>query len=247
MENFLTTKQVQDLFKIDRITVYRMLNDGRLKGIKIGNQWRFPQREVERVLNGEIVDLPSSDESESVFPIHCVQTIQDLFTSVSQCSAMIIDQSGQLVTQISNPGPVCQLMQSTPSGMAACQASWRAMAEQAKGREEIFTCYSGLKYFGSVIINQNKKQGVFLAGEFYLHDMDPKKELQNLKEIAQKYGIEEQKMMTAAQATPHLSNDQQKHLLGQPAAAAFAVESILNERSAFMERLQKIANLTQNL
>ena len=54
-------------------------------------------------------------------------------------------------------------------------------------------------------------------------------------------------MMTAAQGTPHLSNDQQNHLLGQPAAAAFAVESILNERSAFMERLQKIANLTQNL
>ena len=31
MENFLTTKQVQNLFKVDRITVYRMLQDGRLK------------------------------------------------------------------------------------------------------------------------------------------------------------------------------------------------------------------------
>ena len=75
MENFLTTKQVQDLFKIDRITVYRMLQDGRLKGVKIGNQWRFPQREVEKFLSGENVDPPVAIESDSVFPIHCVQTI----------------------------------------------------------------------------------------------------------------------------------------------------------------------------
>ncbi len=37
------------------------------------------------------------------------------------------------------------------------------------------------------------------------------------------------------------------HLVDQPQAAAFAVESILVERSAFLDRLQKIANLTQNL
>ena len=45
MENYLTTKQVQDLFKVDRITIYRMLQDGRLKGVKIGNQWRCCQQD----------------------------------------------------------------------------------------------------------------------------------------------------------------------------------------------------------
>ncbi len=53
MDDLLTTKQVQDILKVDRITVYRMLNDGRLKGVKIGQQWRFPAREVERLLSGE--------------------------------------------------------------------------------------------------------------------------------------------------------------------------------------------------
>jgi excisionase family DNA binding protein len=247
MENYLTTKQVQDLFKIDRITVYRMLQDGRLKGVKIGNQWRFPQREVEKLLNGETVDLPVVNESDSVFPIHCVQTIQNLFTSVSHHSALIIDQKGEKVTQISQPGPICQLLLSTEKGQEICEAAWRKIAEQAKGREELFTCHSGLKYFGSVILTQNKKQGVFLAGEFYLETEDPDVEKEILKETARHCGIDEHEMLNAYQKVPHLSREEQQHLAAQPAAAANAVESILNERSAFMERLQQIASLTQKL
>ncbi len=247
MENFLTTKQVQDLFKIDRITVYRMLQDGRIKGVKIGNQWRFSQREVEKLLSGETVDLPDVMESETVFPIHCVQTIQDLFTSVSHCSAVIIDQKGEKVTQISQPGPICKLLLSTEKGREICEAIWRKIAEQAKGREELFTCHAGLKYFGSVILTQNKKQGVFLAGEFYLEPIDAEAEKEILRETARICGIEEQEMLNAYQQVPHLSREEQHHLAAQPAAAANAVESILNERSAFMERLQQIATLTQKL
>ncbi|MDO9084624.1 MAG: PocR ligand-binding domain-containing protein [Anaerolineaceae bacterium] len=247
MENFLTTKQVQDLFKIDRITVYRMLQDGRLKGVKIGNQWRFPQREVERLLSGSPVELPISDDKDSIFPIHCVQTIQNLFTSVSQCSALIIDQDGKAVTQISQPGPVCELLLSTSEGKQICESSWREISEQAKGRAEIFSCHAGLKYFGSVILNQNKKQGVFLAGEFYLADSDLTQNFEILKRTAFQCGINEQALISAAQKVRRLSVAEQHHLSFQPAAAATAVESILSERTVFMERLQQIANLTQNL
>ncbi len=247
MENFLTTKQVQDLFKIDRITVYRMLQDGRLKGVKIGNQWRFPQREVEKFLSGENVDPPVAIESDLVFPIHCVQTIQDLFTSVSHHSAVIIDQNGQKVTQISQPGPICQLLMTTAKGREICEASWRKIAEVAQGREELFSCHAGLKYFGSVILAHNKKQGVFLAGEFYLDSVDVEAEKQSLRETAQFCGIDDKVIIKAYQQVPHLSPAEQKHLALQPAAAANAVESILNQRNVFMERLQQIASLTQKL
>jgi len=247
MENYLTTKQVQDLFKIDRITVYRMLQDGRIKGVKIGNQWRFPQREVEKLLSGETFNLPVVNESDSVFPIHCVQTIQDLFTSVSHCSAVIIDQKGEKVTKISQPGPICKLLLSTEKGREICEESWRKIADQANGREELFTCHAGLKYFGSVILTQNKKHGVFLAGEFYLEPVNVEAEKEILIETARLCGIDEQEILNAYQKVPHLSGEERPHLSAQPAAAANAVESILNERSAFMERLQQIAKLTQKL
>jgi excisionase family DNA binding protein len=55
MTDLLTTRQVQEILKVDRITIYRMLQDGRLKGVKIGQQWRFARREVERLLQQEVV------------------------------------------------------------------------------------------------------------------------------------------------------------------------------------------------
>ena len=47
MAELPTTKQLQDLLKIDRTTIYRMLGDGRLAGVKVGNQWRFPKEEID--------------------------------------------------------------------------------------------------------------------------------------------------------------------------------------------------------
>lgn len=247
METFLTTKQVQDLFKVDRITVYRMLQDGRIKGVKIGNQWRFPQREVERLLSGGPVEIAVSEEKDTVFPIHCVQTIQNLFTSVSQCSAVIIDQDGEQVTQISKPGPICELLLTTEAGRELCQKTWQSIAKQANGRSELFSCYAGIKYFGSVILNQNKKQGVFLAGEFYFTDSDAETEKEILIQTARECGIDEQAMIAAYSKVKRLSLEEQQHLSYQPEAAATAVESILSERTSFIERLQQIANLTQSL
>ena len=76
-----------------------MLQDGRLKGIKIGQQWRFSQGDVER-----LIEFNSPDQSNSIpgpdptFPTHCVQTIQDLFAEVGQISALVIDMQGLPLT-----------------------------------------------------------------------------------------------------------------------------------------------------
>ena len=50
MSELLTIKQLQQLLRIDQVTVWRMLNDDRLKGGEIGNHWRFPQTEFDRLM-----------------------------------------------------------------------------------------------------------------------------------------------------------------------------------------------------
>ncbi len=47
MAVYLTTREVQDLFKVDRSTIYRMAEDGRLPAVKVGRQWRFPSERIE--------------------------------------------------------------------------------------------------------------------------------------------------------------------------------------------------------
>jgi excisionase family DNA binding protein len=87
VEDLLTTKQLQELLQVDRITIYRMLNDGRLRGFKVGGQWRFSRQEIETWLQAQRVDLHLAEEvrvvggtgvlSPSVLSISCVQAIQD--------------------------------------------------------------------------------------------------------------------------------------------------------------------------
>jgi excisionase family DNA binding protein len=47
VDDLLTTRRLQELLRVDRITIYRMLNDGRLRGFKVGGQWRFSRRKIE--------------------------------------------------------------------------------------------------------------------------------------------------------------------------------------------------------
>ena len=48
--DLLTTRQLQELLQVDRVTIYRMLSDGRLTGFKVGGQWRFSRHEIEKWL-----------------------------------------------------------------------------------------------------------------------------------------------------------------------------------------------------
>src|ERR1035437_10539489 len=132
MEDFLTARQVQDILKVDRITVYRMLQDGRLKGVKIGQQWRFSRREFERMLEGEIpYDETAQQSTDPGFPTHCVQTIQDLYSEVSQIGTIMVDQKGDPLTQVSHACSFCRAILSCPSGREACQTSWQAFARNS--------------------------------------------------------------------------------------------------------------------
>ena len=47
----LTLKQVADWLQVSDRTVHRLIDDGKLDGMKVGRQWRFAASEVENYLN----------------------------------------------------------------------------------------------------------------------------------------------------------------------------------------------------
>lgn len=251
MNNLLTSRQVQEILKVDRITVYRMLNDGRLKGVKIGQQWRFHLGEVERMLgiNAPTVEAIPAD-SDTSFPTHCVQTIQDLFAEVSQISAVVIDMEGTPLTQISHPTTFCQTLLATPSGANAFRASWQAFARDSAvvngvAGSKFFTCCAGLHYVGAPIMEKDTQIGLFLAGQFYWQLPDPREEAERIRRLASTHAVSLQDLQEAARKIPVIEPDQHSRVESWPFTAARAVQSILHERLGFMERLQQIANLTQ--
>jgi excisionase family DNA binding protein len=246
MNNLLTTRQVQNIFKVDRITIYRMLQDGRLKGVKIGQQWRFDQSEVDRLLKREVMlDPPLSGGSDPTFPTHCVQTIQDLFSNVSQISTIVVDTLGEPLTDVSHPCTFCQAILSSPSGQEACRASWKAAAEHARAGGKYFTCHAGLQYVSAPIVDRGEYTGLFLSGQFYWQAPDQREEYERVRRLAAAHQLDQAELQKTAAALPVIEPEQQAQVEEWPFSAARAVQSILQERILFIERLQKIANLTQ--
>ena len=60
-EELLTMDQAIDLLKTTRPTFYRWLRAGKVRGMKVGRQWRFYRGDIERFLAGQgpRVDLPA--------------------------------------------------------------------------------------------------------------------------------------------------------------------------------------------
>ncbi|MEJ2211034.1 MAG: helix-turn-helix domain-containing protein, partial [Anaerolineae bacterium] len=118
MEDLLTTKQLQELLQVDRVTIYRMLKDGRLEGFKVGGQWRFSRQTIEQwlyekrapldpVVSSPDTSVPSS-EPQLLSP-SCLQAIQDIFAEALQVGAVITSVEGTPLTNVSYACRFCQM------------------------------------------------------------------------------------------------------------------------------------------
>ena len=246
MSELLTTKQLQELLKIDRITVYRMLNDGRLKGVKIGNQWRFPQGEIDR-LTGEEPHTPIPDvgaEALSDFPSDCVSKVQNIYAGIIGIGAVTVSLQGETLTEPAFCNPFCKLMLSNPSGRKACQSSWRKIALQTTGTPSIQTCHAGLSYQRAIIQMDERPAAWLIGGQFYLGAPDPNQENERLVQLAEKHDIPIAALREAADRIPILKKYQQEQVVEWTPKVALTITSILCERSDLMNRLQRIADLS---
>jgi len=107
----LSARQVQSKLGVDRSTVYRMAEDGRLPAVKVGRQWRFPADLIDDVLR---VDA-APRRARSVPTGSAVAAPQpDVAASVAQIAAdllgvmmVVTDMDGQPITSTSrNPRPL---------------------------------------------------------------------------------------------------------------------------------------------
>ena len=112
VDDLLTTRQLQELLQVDRITIYRMLNDGRLHGFKVGGQWRFSRREIEAWLQGQQSSQDSGSAPQALLsdlgpsaetlPLSCVQAIQSVCAEALDVAAVTTGLDGVPLTSVSN-------------------------------------------------------------------------------------------------------------------------------------------------
>jgi excisionase family DNA binding protein len=245
MEKLLTAKQVQEMLSVDRTTVYRMLKDGRLTGIKVGQHWRFSAGEVEDLFSGRNsqidVDAPASKQT---LPLHCVQPIQDIFAEIAEIGSVTTQEAGEPITRISNTCDFCKLILKSETGRQGCIESWGKLATNSGSTTGFFTCHAGLLYRHARIEVQGKLIAVLMAGQFIIHPSEKLELNTRIHTLAQKYNIDPNLLNQAAQSIYILDERKEQKLVNWLNRVAHVIAKISDERASLMNRLQQIAAMS---
>jgi len=248
MDDLLTTRDVQELLKLDRTTLYRMLKDGRLSGVRVGQQWRFTRQDVEVLLRrGAAAELaakapierPASAPSADVLPLHCMQAIQDVFADLAHVGCVTTRLDGEPLTAISNACRLCALFQSSAAGRRQCIASWRALASRSERFPQVTACHAGLGYMHARIDIDDQPTALLVAGQFRLND-DPI----GAKQLASEYGLDADEVAAAAGAVQIFDVGARERIAAALKKVAHTFEEIGRERARMIGRLRRIAALS---
>jgi len=246
MEALLSAKQVQELLNVDRTTIYRMLKDGRLTGVKVGQHWRFSAREVNDLLSSSGAHLSKMNLSSpvNVLSLHCVQPVQDVFAEIAEVGAVTADKDGTPLTRISNPCDFCKLIMGSAEGHQSCVASWRKLVEQKEPAPEFTTCHAGLQYARARIEVGGELIAILVAGQFYMQSPNAEEEAERLRALSQKYHIDEYLLAQAARNIPVLDDRRISKISGWLERVARTFEQISLERADLISRLRQIAEMS---
>lgn len=249
MDELLTTKQVLAHLQVDRTTIYRMLKDGRLKGVKIGQHWRFSRSSVEAMLS-ESAATPAPSQPKTpvlsldALPLHCLQSVQDVSAETVEVGAVTTDNDGQPLTEISNSCHFCNLVLSTESGRQACINSWRKLARQNDAQPHFFTCHAGFQYARARIEVDGNSSAMLVAGQFFTVAPDPEARGVQIQQMAKRHGLSAEELSAADRYHNILSKSKQVKITVwlKKLADTFAIISL--ERAEMLDRLQQIATLS---
>lgn len=244
MADLLTARHVQDILKVDRTTIYRMLKDGRLTGVKVGQQWRFARRDVEALLSGDRPQPAADPSPASVLPIACLQPVQDVFADMAEVGAVITAPDGVPLTNLSNGCAFCSHILATPSGRSACIASWRALAAQSERQPQFVTCHAGLQYARARIEVNGELVAMLVAGQFYTAAPDAQEQQARIKKLAQQHHIDPAALTDAAARLPVLDERTQARIGAWLQRVASTFEHVGQERLALLNRLRRIAAMS---
>jgi len=245
MSDFLTAKQVIDLLKIDRTTLYRMLREERIKGVKIGSHWRFAKEEVDVIIGrARPSEIKKSQPLKEILPLHCIEPIQEVFADIAQVASLTTDPDGIPLTKTSNSCNFCNLIQSSEKGKEGCFKSWQNLKLKNDGNPKFNKCHAGLNYSGSVIKLGEREIAKLVAGQFFTKRPIESQLKNRVKKLAKEYNLPEDELFKSAKEIPVLDK-RTGSLIGKwIIKVSKSFERMGLERKELINRLKNIAEIS---
>jgi excisionase family DNA binding protein len=244
MEKLLTVRQLQEQLQIDRMTIYRMLNSGRLNGVKVGGQWRFREEDVRTVVSPQPDIRLEQVEERPTLPLPCLEAMQQLFSEAAEVAAVVIDADGQLLTEFSNTCAFCSLILASATGRQRCSRWWTALADGVDGSPRLHRCHAGLTYSRASIHVDGRPLAAVIAGQAMLDTESPEPDHERLAELAAACDIPLSRLEETYATIHRLDRahmDRMLHLLRILGLAACRIGS---ERQRLVNKLDRIAQIT---
>lgn len=254
MDELLNVRQLQDILGVDRVTIYRMLEQGQLPGFKVGGQWRFSRQEIEAWLARQRAEMPAVQEGDrtasplllsdvtQIIPLSCVRPVLDIFASAMGIAASCVDTRAELLTTFSNPCPFCEQIRAKPEGRERCRRSWRLLLENSYSTTAQ-RCHAGLCLHVEAVEIQGQRIAWVLAGQYVLGEGEKDAIGSNAPAIARALGLNQEELVETIRHVHVLSPEDEIRVAGLQKKVAATIVEMVDERLHLLSRLKRIADL----
>lgn len=252
MASYLTTRQIQDLLQVDRTTIYRMADSGRIPAVKVGNQWRFPQAQVQtwlKVNSGAVATVAETNTRDMLgdvarlLPVECVQQIQDTFADALGVMVVVTDLDGQSLTRPSHPFGLYKLSEESPQAHRRCVDTWAQMARNPSMRPVFVPSPLGLLCARGLIRVGSEISAMLVVGGIAPETWPPDES--GLRSIAEYLELDYEAVSAQADDVFYLDANEQERLLPFVQRIADIVAHIITERKQLFDKLDSISELSR--
>ncbi|MFC1627973.1 helix-turn-helix domain-containing protein [Gemmatimonadota bacterium] len=260
MEDLLTTRQLQELLKVDRTTIYRIVKRGDLPAVRVGNQWRFPRKDVEAWLNDtsllaeisspeEILHLTgttpawNSTNAHFIFPIECVQRIQDAFAEILEVTILVTNPEGTEITRSSNPAGLWDIARTAPEFRESYRRFWAELGADRDLHPQLRPDPLGLLWGRGLIQHGGQLRGISIVGGIAPQEWPP--DDARIVELAEELAVPEPTLRNSIDQVHHTDPTGMKRLLPLIQRIGDILEHIVAERVVIVDRMESIVELTR--
>ena len=246
----LTTRQVQEIFNVDRSTIYRMAEDGRIPAVKVGRQWRFPSERLDGLLGGTALPSPlpvavspanRQIPLDLVLPAETAEALADLAADLFGVMAVVTDMAGNALTPVANP---CGYFSAVYEGVYTpdrCAEGWRRLGEEIDLEPRFLPSHLGFLCARSFIRLGSTLVGMVIVGGVAPAQWPPPDI--ELRAVATETGVPEDAIQAHVDEVYWIDTAHQDWIVRNLSRVSDLISHLAESRSRLMNKLEKIAAL----
>jgi PTS system nitrogen regulatory IIA component len=250
MTSLLTAKELQALLQVDRSTIYRMAESGRIPAIKVGRQWRFPSEQITSWLGTpntpredvKAVESPIPNGTlQSLLPTEYVDSMAELLGQLLGVMVVVTDMDGRPISKAANPCGLFEAINENDDAVARCVVSWKQLADQIDLQPRFAPSHMGLLCARSYLRVGAELKGMVLVGGIAPDSWPPS--ATELDAIAEAFGAPPELVKDRVHEVFQLDEEGRRRVLSFLPRMAQMLSKIATERTNHLARLDAIAAL----